>query len=97
MIDSNQNITRKFDLNRKKIKLKIDFDSSLTCYSLDPKSISNYLFISTSMAYFSLFGVYQNRNAGKYKKKLWNENAFGFIKIVSIALFNVCDVFWKVL
>jgi hypothetical protein len=39
MIDSNQNITRKFDLNRKKIKLKIDFDSSLTCYSLDPKSI----------------------------------------------------------
>ncbi len=39
MTDSNQNITRKFDLNRKKIKLKIDFDSSLTCYNLDPKSI----------------------------------------------------------
>ncbi len=38
MTDSNQNITRKFDLNRKKIKLKIDFDSSLTCYNLDPKS-----------------------------------------------------------
>ncbi len=38
MTDSNQNITRKFDLNKKKIKLKIDFDSSLTCYSLDPKS-----------------------------------------------------------
>jgi hypothetical protein len=33
MTDSNQNITRKFDLNRKKIKLKSDFDSSLTCYS----------------------------------------------------------------
>jgi hypothetical protein len=38
MTDSNQNITRKFDLNRNKIKLKIDFDSSLTCYNLDPKS-----------------------------------------------------------
>jgi hypothetical protein len=35
MTDSNQNITRKFDLNEKKIKLKIDFDSSLTCYNLD--------------------------------------------------------------
>ncbi len=43
MTDSNQNITRKFDLNRKKIKLKIDFDSSLTCYSLDPKSIGFFL------------------------------------------------------
>jgi hypothetical protein len=45
MIDSNQNITRKFDLNMKKIKLKIDFDSSLTCYSLDPKS-NNFIILS---------------------------------------------------
>jgi hypothetical protein len=39
MTDSNQNITKKFDLKRKNLKLKIDFDSSLTCYNLDPKSI----------------------------------------------------------
>ncbi len=55
MIDSNQNITRKFDFNRKKIKLKIDFDSSLTCYSLDPKSIWNF---------YSTFVVNSN-NGGK--------------------------------
>jgi hypothetical protein len=41
MTDSNKNITRKMDLNMKKIQLKFDFDSSLTCYNLDPKS--NYL------------------------------------------------------
>jgi hypothetical protein len=29
-IDFNENITRKLDLNRKKINLKFDFDSSLT-------------------------------------------------------------------
>jgi hypothetical protein len=38
MTDSNENITRKFDLNRKKMQLKNDFDSYLTCYNLDPKS-----------------------------------------------------------
>jgi hypothetical protein len=42
MTDSNENITRKSDLNRKKIKLKIDFDSSLTCYNLDPKSTRGF-------------------------------------------------------
>jgi hypothetical protein len=40
MTDSNKNITRKFDLNRKKMELKIDFDSSKTCYNLDPKKVS---------------------------------------------------------
>jgi hypothetical protein len=39
MTDSIQNITRKLDLNAKKVELKFDFDSSLTCYNLDPKSI----------------------------------------------------------
>ncbi len=38
MTDSNKKFTRKFDLNRKKMQLKIDFDSFLTWYSLDPKS-----------------------------------------------------------
>ncbi len=35
MTDSNEYITR----NMKKMQLKSDFDSSLTCYNLDPKSI----------------------------------------------------------
>jgi hypothetical protein len=39
MTDFNKNITRKLDLNRKKMELKTDFDSSLTCYNLDPKSM----------------------------------------------------------
>ncbi len=43
MTDSNQNITRKLDLNAKKVELKFDFDSSLTCYYLDPKSIRIFL------------------------------------------------------
>ncbi len=41
MTDSNKNITRKFDLDTKKMRLKVDFDSSLTCYSLEPKSNRN--------------------------------------------------------
>ncbi len=44
MTDFNENNTRKFDLNTKKMQLKIDFDSSLTCYNLDPKSILKYFF-----------------------------------------------------
>ncbi len=37
-IDFNENIARKFDLNMKKMNLKFDFDSSLTCYNLEQKS-----------------------------------------------------------
>ncbi len=55
MTDFNQNITRKFDLNRNKLKLKIDFDSSLTCYNLDPKSIFLYLSSQNKNANESLY------------------------------------------
>ncbi len=37
-IDFNENIARNLDLNMKKINLKFDFDSSLTCYNLEQKS-----------------------------------------------------------
>jgi hypothetical protein len=54
--DFNENITRNLDLNMKKINLKFDFDSSLTCYNLEQKS--NYMLISQTAEEFIGFAFY---------------------------------------
>ncbi len=73
MTDSNQNITRKFDLSRKKIKLKIDFDSSLTCYNLDPKSICiNFNHTENKISIFLWSGTEMRLDNTKFEITMYN-------------------------
>jgi hypothetical protein len=72
-IDFNENIARNFNLNMKKINLKFHFDSSLTCYNLEQKSIPflkakdvNYLKFLEASEYFY--------NYYKSDRKQWKNN-----------------------